>query len=52
VTVAGEVPEVDQEDPGVALLLGQAEDARPDIGLQGLGEQGQDRKERQRPLLI
>jgi hypothetical protein len=51
-TVAGEVPEIDQDDPGEAFLLGQAEDARPDVGVQGLGEQGQDRKERQRPLLI
>jgi hypothetical protein len=53
VAVAGEVPEIDQQDPREALLPGHREDALPDVGFQGLGEQGQDRKERQEgPLLI
>ena len=49
VPIPREVAEVDQPDLDRPLLLGDPQDALPNVGLEGLGEEGQDGKERQVP---
>jgi len=45
VPVSGEVPEVDEPHSDETLLLGDPEDARAEVRLEGVGEQGEDDEE-------